>query len=214
LFFKRPADGLKVSVTLDKSVPYLPADTVSYTVSIVNITTNRPVTTDSYVTLSVVDVAGLINQQGGATIATRSILSNQIKNFDFEFNCAQSLLNNIIAGTATDNSYLDLLLGVQGWRVGAFDVRSVVNAPTILRTATPADQQAIQALYSAVLATPTRPATSVVRPSNVRSGRQANESTPQDFMTNLVGQPKSYAHAKRAGWTPAQKIDVTQTVAW
>ena len=75
LFFKRPADGLRVSVTFDKPVAYLPGDTVSYTVSIVNITTGRPVTVDSYVTLSIVDVAG-INGAHGSTLAARSYLSN------------------------------------------------------------------------------------------------------------------------------------------
>ena len=88
LFFKRPADGLKVTVTFDKPVAYLPGDTVTYTVSIVNITTGRPVTVDSYVTLSIVDIAG-INGAHGSTLAARSYLSNQIKNFDSENFVAQ-----------------------------------------------------------------------------------------------------------------------------
>jgi len=138
LFFKRPADGLKVTVTFDKPIAYLPGDTVTYTVSIVNITTGRPVTVDSYVTLSVVDVAG-INGAHASTLAARSYLSNQIKNFDNENMIAQPILNSIFSGATNDTRYVDVLLGVQGWRIGAFDVRSIVNTATLLKTASPAD---------------------------------------------------------------------------
>jgi hypothetical protein len=72
LFYKRPADGLKMTVTLDKAVAYLPGDTVSYTVNIYSASTNKLVTTDTYVSLSVVDVNGVNNlTQTGQNILTR-----------------------------------------------------------------------------------------------------------------------------------------------
>lgn len=115
LFFKRPADGLKLQVTFNKASSYLPGDTVSYTVNIVNITTGKAITMDSYVTLSVTDIAGLTLNNGVSyipTFASKTFLVNQIKNFDNELIYAQDIINSMIVGSTNDTRYFELVLGV------------------------------------------------------------------------------------------------------
>lgn len=174
IIFKRPADNVRVQVVMDKAT-YSPGDTASYTVNVFNTTTNRAITVDSYVSVTVTDVKSLYENGAvshPASLAQRVHFGSAIRGFDMERVIAGAHLETALAGSQTNASiaYIDALFGVQNWRNGIFDVRSLNNLNSTLKNASPADQQAVNALLGYVLTSPALPNPTVVRPVALRSG--------------------------------------------
>lgn len=116
---------------LNKATPYVPADAVSYTINIIDRTTKKAITTDSYVQFSVVDANSNAGVASLTNLQTSNAFIGQIKNYDSEVLYSQSLLTSVAQSDVSTN-YLDLVLGVQQWRIGAFNVDSLLNIGTIL----------------------------------------------------------------------------------
>jgi len=133
---------------MDRSV-YAAADNATYTIRIQNATTGAVITTDAYVTVTAVDVLGYTRPDGDlglpASLQTRLHLSQEVRDFNRE----RGNLNGALQGT--DTRYIDLLFGLQAWRQGIFDVRSLVNLNSNIANLNQADRQAIQGLYNFVL---------------------------------------------------------------
>jgi hypothetical protein len=152
IFFKRPNDQFRLNITLDKQV-YAAGDQVNYIIRVLNATTGSVVATDTYVTVTAVDVLGYTRANGDlglpAPLSTRLHLSQEVRNFDNERVNSLSGLNSALQGN--DTRYVDLLFGLQSWRQGLFDVRSLVNLNSNIANLAQADRQAIQGLYNFVL---------------------------------------------------------------
>lgn len=210
LFYKRASDQLQVSIVLDKATGYLPGDTVTYTVNVLNITTQKAVAVDTYISLTAVDVRGIEGDVSSVqTIISRQILVGAIRNYDSELHYSQSLLLANLGLTNTSNNYFDAVLGVQQWRVGAFDVRSLLNVATLVRTAAQSDIDSILSLYKSSVLAQTRPAI-ITALNAIRSGLQGATSAGLDYMTGITS-ARSWVHPKRAGWNTTV-LDKTQTV--
>lgn len=152
IFFKRPNDQFRLNITLDRSV-YSAGDNVAYTIRILNATTGAVITTDAFVTVTAVDVLGYTRPNGDlglpAPLQVRTHLSQEVRNFDNErVNSLQGLVG---AFQGNDTRYIDLLFGLQSWRQGLFDVRSLVALNQQMANLSQADRQAINGLYNFVL---------------------------------------------------------------
>jgi hypothetical protein len=192
IFFKRPNDQFRLNITLDKQV-YAAGDQVNYIIRVLNATTGAVFTGDTYVTVSAVDVLGYTRPNGDlglpAPLSTRLHLSQEIRNFDNERVNSLSGLNSAIQGN--DTRYIDLLFGLQSWRQGLFDVRSLVNLNSNIANLAQADVQAIQGLYNFVLSrTAPRAATNVTANTTASNTTNATNTSTGANSTNNTNNTK------------------------
>ncbi|CDW76907.1 a-macroglobulin complement component [Stylonychia lemnae] len=183
IFYKRPNEQFRLNITLDRSA-YAAGDQVTYSIQVLNATTGRVVTTDSYVTVTAVDVLGY--QRPGvdlglpAPLATRLHLSQEIAGFDNERLNSLQGLNGALSGN--DTKYIDLLFGLQSWRVGLFDVRSLIQLSNVITGLSTSDRQAVQGLYNyivqrVVVQTPATNTTTNTSTGNLTNGTNSTNTT-------------------------------------
>ncbi|CDW76949.1 a-macroglobulin complement component [Stylonychia lemnae] len=216
IFFKRPNDRLTINITTDKT-QYSPGDSVSYSIKVLNSTTGKVITTDSYLSLTAVDISGLQTKSKEMILPksyqSRLYFSQEILNFENEKLFRQRDFDQAFLPNQNETISLDLLFGVQQWRIGLFNVQNLATLSSKLKNLSPYETQAIQGLYNYVFkAFYSETKGQYEHLSSTRSGDQGYFVNPLDYM-QAVTNPRSWSHPLRANFTSALGIeDLTQTV--
>lgn len=205
LIYKAPAEVLRAAVRPNKRV-YNPGEQVTFDVVLTS-STGRviPATEDFQVTVEAVE-----NSQVNNPI--NNIASSQLQGEILAADLANSNdYTNAILGTG-DARILDLVLGTQGWRYGAFvDLAVAERVASRLSTLSAGERDAFQQLFGFTFGAqvPTltpgalrAPATYTIPQVNARGA---------DFVGNVTN-PRGFVKTRAVGFQPTTLRDRTQTL--
>lgn len=204
LLYKAPEETLRLAIRPVKRV-YNPGEQAQFDV-IVTSSTGRAIPATEQFYLSV-DVTESSRAPRGVSQIARNLLGGEVT--------SQELANsndyvNAIIGNG-DARPLDLVLGTQGWRYGAFDLANIERIARSINTLSPADREAFQQLYgfSFNAALPTPVVNARQTPSSFAFPQV--ETPSADFIGNVTS-PRAFSKVRDAGFRPTETRDRTNTL--